>query len=74
MKKMIIGLVLGFLIGAFCRLSGVPAPAPPLLQGALLVVAMTSGYLLADRVARKRATTRHLCGGPTGATLSHPNE
>jgi XapX domain-containing protein len=47
--KLFIGLVLAFAIGAACRWFDIPAPAPPALQGALLVVAMTSGYIAADR-------------------------
>ena len=45
--KFIAGLLLGFGIGFGCRAFGVPVPAPPVLVGALLVVAMTSGYMLA---------------------------
>ena len=41
--------------------------AGPGLVGALLVVAMTSGYLLADRVlSRREAHHRRDCGGPSG--------
>lgn len=67
--KLFIGLLLGLGIGFGCRWLGIPAPAPPLLMGALLVVAMTSGYLLADRW-RVQHPARHQadCGGPTGAT------
>jgi len=65
--KIIVGLVLGFAIGFFCRYAGIPAPAPPVLPGALLVLAMTVGFLLADKIAvHRHSTTRHLCGGPTG--------
>jgi XapX domain-containing protein len=70
MIKIILGLALGFIIGAFCRYAGIPSPAPPVLPGALLVVAMTIGYILADRIAKRRATTKHLCGGPTGKPAS----
>ena len=48
MTKTVIGLVLGFLIGAACRRFDVPVPAPPRLVGALLVVAMTLGFLAVD--------------------------
>ncbi len=48
MIKIVIGLVLGFLIGAGCRRFDVPVPAPPRLVGALLVVAMTLGFLVVD--------------------------
>jgi len=44
------GIVLALGIGVACRLLDIPVPAPPRLQGALLVVAMTLGFLVADRV------------------------
>ena len=72
--KIVIGLVLGFGIGVFCRYSGVPIPAPPVLPGALLVLAMTVGYLIADAMAKHRLnTTKHLCAGPTGQPPSADN-
>ena len=37
--------VLALLIGIGCRLLDIPLPAPPRLEGALLVVAMTAGFL-----------------------------
>lgn len=46
--KELIGLLIGFAIGAGCRWWDIPAPAPPRFVGALLVVAMTTGYLLTD--------------------------
>ena len=42
------GLLLGFLIGVGCRWFDLPLPAPPRIVGALLVVAMTVGFLGAD--------------------------
>ena len=42
------GLALGFLIGVGCRWFDLPLPAPPRIVGALLVVAMTLGFLGAD--------------------------
>ncbi|MFT6791510.1 MAG: XapX domain-containing protein [Cellvibrionaceae bacterium] len=41
----LIGLFIGFLIGAVCRYFDLPLPAPPKLVGALLVVAMTLGFI-----------------------------
>ncbi|NQY99070.1 MAG: DUF1427 family protein [Bdellovibrionales bacterium] len=41
----LIGVIMCMGIGAICRLFDVPLPAPPNLMGALLVVAMTSGYV-----------------------------
>lgn len=64
--KIFIGLSLGFGIGVLCRLVELPLPAPPVLTGALLVIAMTLGYLAVDRYATRACTTEHLCGGPTG--------
>ena len=65
--KIVLGLVLAFAIGMACRVAGVPLPAPPVLIGALLVVAMSAGYVLTDRIAGAReARHRSLCGGPTG--------
>lgn len=68
-----VGLLLGFAIGFGCRWIGIPAPAPPALVGALIVFAMTFGYVLADRfLARRVATQRMHCGGPTGQTRHTP--
>ncbi|WP_321474647.1 DUF1427 family protein [uncultured Paludibaculum sp.] len=70
--KIAIGLLVGFLIGVGCRYFDIPVPSPPVLPGALLVVAMTLGYTATDRLLTDRAhqaSTRHLCGGPTGAPV-----
>jgi len=45
MGNELIGIALGFAIGAFCRWFDLPLPAPPRLVGALLVVTMTLGCL-----------------------------
>jgi XapX domain-containing protein len=42
------GVVLGFLIGVGCRWFDLPLPAPMRVVGALLVVAMTLGFLGTD--------------------------
>ncbi|WOE75532.1 DUF1427 family protein [Alterisphingorhabdus coralli] len=47
--KIALSLLLALTIGALARLTGVPLPAPPALIGAMLVLAMTLGYLAADR-------------------------
>jgi XapX domain-containing protein len=49
MIKTIVGLILGLLIGIGCRCFDVPVPSPPKLLGALLVVAMTVGYMATDK-------------------------
>jgi XapX domain-containing protein len=72
MGKLAIGCAVSLTIGAMCRWVDIPLPSPPKIQGALLVVAMTLGYLAIDwAIARKipskgPATTQSLCGGPTG--------
>src|SRR5271155_4832620 len=70
--KIAIGFVLSFIIGAGCRYFDIPAASPPGIPGALIVLAMTLGYTSMDRVLirKDRATTKHLCGGPTGLPQS----
>jgi XapX domain-containing protein len=48
MSAMLSGLVLGLAIGAGCRWFDLPLPAPPRLVGALLILAMTLGFLGAN--------------------------
>jgi XapX domain-containing protein len=65
--RLAIAVALGLGIGFACGLTGIPAPAPPVLAGALLVVAMTLGYQGADTwLARRAASQRAHCGGPSG--------
>jgi XapX domain-containing protein len=69
MIKIIIGLAVGFLIGVGCRYFDIPVPSPPMLPGALLVVAMTLGFTTTDRLLTRKdrvATTKSHCGGPSG--------
>lgn len=67
MRSLLIGFALALAIGAFCRLAGLPLPAPPVLIGALLVVAMTIGYQTGEQLfAHRPARTRSQCGGPAG--------
>jgi len=72
MIRIAIGFVLSFVIGAGCRYFDIPAASPPVVPGALIVLAMTSGYSSMDRIVRKErvATTEHLCGGPTGLPVA----
>jgi XapX domain-containing protein len=78
MIKISIGLLLGLLIGAGCRFFDVPSPSPPKLVGALLVVAMTIGYMAVDKLLASNvrifgnnvATMKEYCGGPTGETVA----
>lgn len=66
--KIALGLFLAFAIGVGCRLAVIPLPAPPVLIGALLVLAMTLGYVAVDKIAARRALSVANCGGPTGET------
>jgi XapX domain-containing protein len=73
--RIIIGLILSFVIGAGCRYFDIPAASPPVIPGALIVLAMTLGYSSMDRLVSKKnphavATTKRLCGGPTGVPLT----
>jgi XapX domain-containing protein len=68
--KLFIGVVVSFIVGLGCRYFDIPVPSPPLIPGALLVLAMTIGYSSTNAVLNRRgnlATTAHLCGGPTGS-------
>ena len=72
--KIAIGLLVSFLVGAGCRYFDIPVPSPPLLPGALLVVAMTLGYTATDQALSRHkrvATTKRWCGGPSGLTASN---
>jgi XapX domain-containing protein len=71
--RIAIGFVLSFVIGAGCRYFDIPAASPPVIPGALIVLAMTLGYSSMDRVMTRRnqaATTKTQCGGPTGLPAS----
>ena len=48
MTQILLGLAFSFAVGAACRWFDIPSPAPPKIVGALLVVAMTVGFLAAD--------------------------
>jgi len=54
MLTIFMGLALGLAIGAGCRWFDIPSPSPPRIVGALLVLAMTLGYLTTDYVLAKK--------------------
>ncbi|MGH8110416.1 MAG: DUF1427 family protein [Rhodanobacteraceae bacterium] len=64
--RIVFGLLLAFSVGFACRAFVIPSPAPPLIMGALLVMAMTVGYLLVDRVMARPTTHSQNCGGSGG--------
>jgi XapX domain-containing protein len=53
--KLIVGLMLGALIGIGCRVFAIPLPGPNAVLGALLGIAMATGYEVTDRVLSRRA-------------------
>lgn len=69
--RLLLGVIISLVVGIGCRAFDIPVPSPPVLPGALLVVAMTLGYSVTDRYYSRTAriaTTSHMCGGPTGET------
>jgi XapX domain-containing protein len=52
--KLVVGLILGALIGMGCRVFAIPLPGPNAILGALLGIAMATGYELTDRVLSRR--------------------
>ena len=67
--KLLVGVVVSLVVGAGCRYFDIPVPSPPVIPGALLVLAMTIGYSATNALLNRKgnlATTTHLCGGPTG--------
>ena len=65
MTKSVIGLLLGLLIGVVCRWFDVPVPSPPKLIGALLVVAMTVGYIGTDKLLAIKSNDRRATASQT---------
>jgi XapX domain-containing protein len=50
MNDLVISLALGLSIGIACRWFDLPLPAPPRLVGALLVLAITLGFIGVDHL------------------------
>ena len=66
MAKTFAGIFLGLLIGSACRWFDIPLPSPPKLLGALLVVAMTVGYMATGNFLAARSTPNTaIADGPT---------
>jgi XapX domain-containing protein len=63
MLKTVIALLLGLSIGVFCRWFDVPVPSPPTLIGAVLVVAMTVGYITTDKLLAGKSSERRTTAG-----------
>ena len=54
MIKPLIGIILGICIGIGCRVFGIPVPGPPAILGAILAVAMATGFTVTDRILASR--------------------
>jgi XapX domain-containing protein len=48
--RLLIGFLVAFGIGAFCRSCRIPSPAPQAIVGSLLVVTMSIGYIAAGQI------------------------
>jgi len=79
--KLMVGLVLGALIGIGCRVFAIPLPGPNAVLGALLGIAMATGYEVTDRVLSRRASAAardsvnqvaRTDGAPGSATATPP--
>jgi XapX domain-containing protein len=44
------GLGLGLAVGAICRAFDIPSPAPPRIIGAVILIAMTVGFIAAGQI------------------------
>jgi len=52
--KLAIGLVLAVCVGVFCRIFTIPLPGPPAIMGAVMAIAMASGYTVTDYMFSRR--------------------
>src|SRR5271156_5904897 len=54
--RILIAFIVAFAIGAASRWTGVPSLAPQAIVGALLIVAMSTGYVSADRLLKRTSS------------------
>jgi XapX domain-containing protein len=70
--KLLLGFVVAFGIGAFCRLARIPSPAPQAILGSMLVVKMSVGYVVTGHVMdRLKART---IASPTSSSHFQENK
>ena len=72
--KLIVGLILGALIGIGCRVFAIPLPGPNAILGALLGIAMATGYEVTDKVLSRRAAAAPAGSGTQSETVGAPTE
>ncbi len=71
--KFFLGVLISFAVGVGCRFFDIPVGSPPVIPGAVLVLAMTLGYSSTNALLNKRSQPAlhvGLCGGPTGKPAS----
>ena len=66
----LIGIVLALGIGIGCRVLDIPLPAPPRLEGALLVLAMTAGYLAGDQLFGQATARCYKASAPARGVIA----
>ena len=66
--RILIAFIVAFVIGAASRWTGVPSLAPQAIIGALLIVAMSTGYVSADRFLNRNPSPSVTASVSTGAT------
>jgi XapX domain-containing protein len=66
--KILIAFIVAFAIGAASRGTGVPSLAPQAIIGALLIVAMSTGYVSADRLLKRSDAPSPAVSVSTGDT------
>jgi XapX domain-containing protein len=74
--KTLIGIVLAVFIGVACRWFGIPLPGPPAILGAVLAVAMATGYTVTDRIliSRRAQGPSAPSAAPSGSEFVPPAE
>ena len=65
--KIVIAFIVAFGIGAGSRWTGVPSLAPQAIVGALLIVAMSTGYVSADRLLKRTPSPAVTVAASAGA-------
>ena len=54
--KLALGLLLAVCLGIFCRFFDIPLPGPPAIMGAVMAIAMATGYTATDYLLTRRAS------------------
>ncbi len=52
--KIAFGMLVAIGLGVFCRFFDIPLPGPPAIMGAVMAIAMASGYTATDYLLTRR--------------------